>query len=64
MGVCEYFASIYYDESIVDLGSERTTAVYAEAIKTSLPDLYATVIVFSAQITEYFSESAWSKVPN
>lgn len=60
MCICEYFASIYHDAKLSDLGSQRTSTAYTEAIKTSLPDFYATVIVFSAQISEYFTELSWS----
>ena len=58
MGECEYYASIYYDFKVghIVLGSEKTTTAYAAAVDRSLPDLYATVIVFTVRAAEYFSQ--------
>lgn len=66
MSECEYYASIYYDSRVghISLGSETTTTAYAEVIDRSLPELYATVIVFSVNAAEYFNQPLHSmKIP-
>ena len=62
MSECEYYASIYHDSSVghISLGSEKTTIAHAKAIDQSLPELYATVIVFLVRAGEYFSQPLYS----
>jgi hypothetical protein len=56
MTTCELYATIYMKLVNSTLQSESTTRMLHERLKEGLPNLYASIIVFSIKVDRYLLE--------
>jgi len=66
MAICEFYANVYMETmgAGIALSSDQMTHSLQQSLDSALPELYASVLVFSVKARQYFDPSNTGKEPS